>query len=166
MPSRRGQITMTEEEQEAFLADAWTLQVASLGPSGWPHLVAMWFVVIDGVITFTTFAKSQKIVNLKRDAKITCMAESGTKYAELRGLVVEGEAEVTDEAARAPPPLPSPKPASEATIEEPAPPPPEEPAEAPAVIATALALALNSKFPELNSSKERLSSKKMIWLNA
>lgn len=88
---------MTEEEQEASLADAWTLQVASLGPSGWPHLVAMWFVVIEGVITFTTFAKSQKIVNLKRDAKITCMAESGSEYAELRGLVVEGDAEVTDD---------------------------------------------------------------------
>lgn len=88
---------MTEEEQETFLADAWTLQVASVGPSGWPHLVAMWFVVMDGVITFTTFAKSQKIVNLQRDAKITCMAESGKTYAELRGLVVEGDAEVTDD---------------------------------------------------------------------
>src|SRR4030095_12070049 len=39
-------------------------------------------------------------------------------------------------------------------------------AEAPAVIATAEACALNSQSAPVNSSNERLSSKKMIWLKA
>ena len=80
MAGRRGEIALTEEEQRQFLEDGWTLQVASIGPHGYPHLVAMWYVVVDGEVCFTTFRKSQKILNLKRDPKITVMLESGKKY--------------------------------------------------------------------------------------
>src|SRR5690349_1388318 len=88
MPSRRGAIALTDEEQRAFLNDGWTIQVASIGPKGYPHLVAMWYVVIDGKVHFTTFGKSQKVLNLRRDGKITAMLESGKAYAELKGLVI------------------------------------------------------------------------------
>ena len=94
MPSRRSQIEMTAEEQKEFLATGWTLQVASIGHQGYPHLVAMWYGMIDGEIHFTTFAKAQKVLNLERDPRITCMLEAGEQYQELRGLVIEGEAEV------------------------------------------------------------------------
>ncbi|HNM79092.1 MAG TPA: pyridoxamine 5'-phosphate oxidase family protein [Tepidiformaceae bacterium] len=97
MPSRRGAIALTEQERDAFLNDGWTLQVASNGPKGFPHLVAMWYVVLDGKIHFTTFGKSQKVMNLRRDPKITCMIESGKGYSELKGLVIEGNAAVIDD---------------------------------------------------------------------
>ncbi|MGH2611065.1 MAG: pyridoxamine 5'-phosphate oxidase family protein, partial [Tepidiformaceae bacterium] len=97
--SRRASIALTPEEREQFLAEGWTLQVASIGPKGFPHLVAMWYVVMDGDIAFTTFRKSQKVLNLKRDPKLTVMLESGRGYAELRGLVMEGEAEIVDDPA-------------------------------------------------------------------
>jgi len=99
MPSRRGAIALTEAEQREFLESGWTLQVASNGHKGFPHMVAMWYVVIDGKIHFTTFGKSQKILNLRRDSKITCMLESGKAYAELKGLVIEGEAELIEDNA-------------------------------------------------------------------
>jgi nitroimidazol reductase NimA-like FMN-containing flavoprotein (pyridoxamine 5'-phosphate oxidase superfamily) len=99
MPSRRSSIALTDAEQEQFLQDGWTLQVASVGHKGYPHLVAMWYVVMDGKIHFTTFGKSQKILNLRRDPKITCMLESGKAYAELKGLVIEGEAELIEDNA-------------------------------------------------------------------
>jgi hypothetical protein len=57
----------------------------------------MWYVLVDGLICFTTFRKSQKIVNLRRNPKLTVMLESGKAYAELRGLVIEGEAEIGDD---------------------------------------------------------------------
>lgn len=88
---------MTEEESDAFLEEGWTLQVASIGPKGYPHLVAMWYVVIDGLIHFTTFGKSQKVLNLRRDPKISVMLESGKKYQELKGLVIEGEGELLED---------------------------------------------------------------------
>lgn len=99
MPSRRASIALTEAEQEQFLNDGWTLEVASIGPAGYPHLVAMWYVVIDGKIHFTTFAKSQKVLNLRRDPKLTAMLESGKAYSELKGWVVEGQAEIIEDTA-------------------------------------------------------------------
>jgi PPOX class probable F420-dependent enzyme len=97
MPSRRASIALTPAEQEQLLDESWTLQVASIGPKGYPHLVAMWYVVVDGLIHFTTFAKSQKVLNLRRNPKISVMLESGKKYEELKGMVIEGEAEIVED---------------------------------------------------------------------
>lgn len=97
MPSRRNLIALTDAEQQEFLENGYTLQVASIGPKGYPHLVAMWYVLIDGQIHFTTFRKSQKILNLKRNPKMTVMLEEGKAYQELRGLVIEGEGEIIDD---------------------------------------------------------------------
>ncbi len=94
MPSRRAEIAMTDEERAQFLDEGWTLQVATNGPGGFPHLAAMWYVMIDGVAHFTTFGKSQKILNLQRDPRITAMLETGRAYEELRGLVIRGTAEL------------------------------------------------------------------------
>ena len=96
MPKRRNQIAMTEPEQEAFLREGHTLQVASIGPGGYPHLAAMWYAIIDGKICFTTYARSQKVVNLRRNSKISVMLEAGVQYNELRGLVIEGTADIVE----------------------------------------------------------------------
>jgi PPOX class probable F420-dependent enzyme len=99
MPSRRGSIALTESEQEQFLNESWTIQIASNGHKGFPHLVAMWYVMDQGKVTFTTFGKSQKILNLRRDPKISAMLETGKAYTELRGLVIEGTAEIEEDNA-------------------------------------------------------------------
>lgn len=96
MPSRRNQIAMTDEEQQEFIETGWTLQVASNGHNGFPHMVAMWYGVIDGKIHFTTYAKAQKVLNLKRDPRITVMLESGAEYSKIKGLVIEGQADVIE----------------------------------------------------------------------
>ena len=97
MPSRRGAISLSDTEQEEFLNQGWTLQVASIGHKGFPHLIAMWYVVIDGKIHFTTFAKSQKVLNLRRDPKMTGLIESGDTYNELRGLELVGSGRLVDD---------------------------------------------------------------------
>ncbi|MGD9935069.1 MAG: pyridoxamine 5'-phosphate oxidase family protein [Dehalococcoidia bacterium] len=98
MPSRRNNIALTDEERTQYLADGWNLQVASIGQGGFPHLVAMWYVLDDeGRIMFTTFRKSQKVLNLQRNPKMTVMLESGKAYNELKGLVIEGEVEIVDD---------------------------------------------------------------------
>jgi PPOX class probable F420-dependent enzyme len=94
MPNSRRNIVLTPAEQDALLTERRSLQIASIGLGGYPHLVAMWFVMVDGLITFTTFAKSQKVLNLARNPRISAMLESGIAYNELKGLVVEGDAEM------------------------------------------------------------------------
>ena len=48
MASKRSQITMTDEEVQAYLESERVLNVATIGPTGHPHLVAMWFAMVDG----------------------------------------------------------------------------------------------------------------------
>ena len=56
----------------------------------------MWYGVIDDKIHFTTYAKAQKVLNLKRDPRITVMLESGVEYSKIKGLVIEGDADVIE----------------------------------------------------------------------
>lgn len=99
--SRRDQIRMTDEERAAFLDGAQTIIINSIGPDGVPHPMPMWFSVEDdGAIVMSTFRKSQKIKNLERDPRVSLLAESGTAYAELRGVVLYGTAELVTEVDR------------------------------------------------------------------
>ena len=92
--SRRDQIKMTEGEVEAFLAGRHTMNVASFNHDDTIHLVAMWYAVIDGDPVFWTFGKSQKILNLQRDPRISVLVETGEEYAELQGVEMVGRAQV------------------------------------------------------------------------
>jgi PPOX class probable F420-dependent enzyme len=96
MPSRREQIVMTDVEVAAFLDEQRVLNVATIGPSGHPHLVAMWYAMVDGRPSFWTFGKSQKVVNLRRDPRITALVESGDAYGELRGVELVGTARIVE----------------------------------------------------------------------
>lgn len=97
MPSRRDQITMTPEEIRGFLEERRTLQVASINRDGTPHLVAMWYARYDGEIAFWTYAKSQKVVNVRRDPRLTVMVESGEKYEELKGVTIYGRSRIVSD---------------------------------------------------------------------
>ena len=48
----------------------------------------------EGKVTFETKLKSQKAVNLQRDPRITVMVEDGKTYDQLRGVAIEGTAEI------------------------------------------------------------------------
>jgi len=88
---------MTDTEIEAFLDSGRDLQVASINGDGTPHLVTMWYVVRDGDVAFWTYGKSQKVVNLKRDPRLTVLVATGDAYEELRGVSIAGTAEVIDD---------------------------------------------------------------------
>jgi PPOX class probable F420-dependent enzyme len=88
---------MSPEEVSAFLASRRTATLITLGATGHPHAVAMWFALIDGVLWFETKAKAQKAVNLRRDPRATVLLEDGLTYDTLRGVSMEGRAEVVDD---------------------------------------------------------------------
>jgi PPOX class probable F420-dependent enzyme len=97
VPSRRQQIAMTDDERDAYLDEQRVLNVATIGPTGHPHLVAMWYAMVDGHPSFWTFGRSQKIVNLRRDPRITALVESGDTYRELRGVELVGTARIVED---------------------------------------------------------------------
>jgi len=95
MTNARDRIRLTEAEQDELLEAARVLQIASILPDGRPHLVPMWFARDDdGLLIFSTYGTSQKILNLERDPRITALAETGHEYDEVRGLSIDGRAEV------------------------------------------------------------------------
>jgi PPOX class probable F420-dependent enzyme len=96
--SRRDQIRMTDDEVRALLDEQRTLQVASINRDGTPHLVAMWYGLLDGgELAFWTYGKSQKVFNLRRDPRVTCLVEAGDTYEELRGVSITGTGVVSED---------------------------------------------------------------------
>jgi hypothetical protein len=95
--SRRDEIKMSPEEIKSFLEAELTAQVATIGPNGRPHLVPVFYVSRDGALTTWTYAKSQKVANLRRLAEATVLVESGKAYEELRGVSMECDVEILED---------------------------------------------------------------------
>ncbi|HUE25420.1 MAG TPA: pyridoxamine 5'-phosphate oxidase family protein, partial [Solirubrobacteraceae bacterium] len=83
---------MSPAEVGAFLDEQRIVTCATLGREGWPHLMPLWYVVRDEQIWGWTYAKSQKVVNLERDDRVTLQVEDGEEYHELRGVMVRARA--------------------------------------------------------------------------
>jgi PPOX class probable F420-dependent enzyme len=90
MPSRRGEIGMSEAELARFLDDERVLTLATIGPGGRPHLMPLWYVREGLTLLAWTYGKSQKIRNLEHDPRATVQVEAGRDvYGELRGAMLE-----------------------------------------------------------------------------
>lgn len=98
--SRRRQIRLTAEEQAVFLRDNPKCALATIDQNGFPHVVAMGFYVEDGVFYMTSYAKAQKVLNIRRNPMIGLMVETGGSYAELRGVMVRGTCEIIEDVER------------------------------------------------------------------
>jgi len=92
--SRRDQIKLSEAELLGLLGGERVAVVSSIGPRGWPHSMPLWYVPREGEIWIWTYAKSQKVRNLERDPRATLLVETGHEYGELRGAMIEAEAEI------------------------------------------------------------------------
>jgi PPOX class probable F420-dependent enzyme len=98
MPSQRERIQLTDAEIRGFLASARAIIINSIGRDGVPHPMPMFYAVEDdGSIVMSTYRKSQKIRNLRRDPRCSLLVEDGAKYFELRGVVIYGIAELIDD---------------------------------------------------------------------
>jgi PPOX class probable F420-dependent enzyme len=92
--SGRASVAMSDEEVLDYLSASMKVQVATIGRDGSPHLTTLFYVLHEGRIAFWTYATSQKVKNLERDSRITCLVETGTDYFELAGVSVQGLAEI------------------------------------------------------------------------
>jgi PPOX class probable F420-dependent enzyme len=97
---QRDRVRMTDAEVADMLAANRKVQLATISPDGYPHLVTMYYTLVDGKIAFWTYRTSQKALNLARDPRISCLVETGHAYFDLRGVQIQGTVEtITDPAA-------------------------------------------------------------------
>lgn len=97
---QRDLVRMSSEEIDDFLASGRTASLCTINHDGSIHAVAMWYGFLEGAMAFETKAKSQKVVNLRRNPAITCLVEAGETYDQLRGVELVGRAEIVEEPER------------------------------------------------------------------
>ena len=95
--AQRPDIRLTPEEQAVFLRDNRKAALATLDQNGFPHVVAMNFIVRDGAYYMTSYGKAQKVLNIRRNPKVGVMVETGGAYAELKGVMVRGDCELIED---------------------------------------------------------------------
>ncbi len=96
---QRDRVAMSPAEATAFLEASRKIQLATINRDGTPHLVTMYYVMMDGQITFWTYRSSQKARNLARDPRVACLVETGDGYFDLRGVQVQGVVQITEDPA-------------------------------------------------------------------
>ena len=94
--AERPDIRLTADEQAAFLREHRKAALATIDKNGFPHVTAMNFIMRDGAFYMTSYGKAQKVVNIRRNPKIAIMAEAGTAYAELKGVMARGLCEIIE----------------------------------------------------------------------
>jgi general stress protein 26 len=93
---RRRQIQLTASEQAAFFNEHRKCALATLDAEGFPHLVAMNYGIEDGVFYMTSYARAQKVLNIRRNPKVGLMIEAGTSYGDLQGVMVRGVCDIIE----------------------------------------------------------------------
>lgn len=88
---------MTDDEVATLIKENKKLQLATINRDGSPHLVTMFYGLVDDKIAFWTYRTSRKAYNLRRDPRVTCLIETGDDYFELRGLMMYGTVRVLTE---------------------------------------------------------------------
>ena len=98
MANRRDAIKMTPDEVDAFLHGRRVLNVATIGPSGYPHVVAMWYGFLDGKAAFWTFAKTPEDPQpAARPEDRRRSSRTATTYDQLRGVELVGTATIVED---------------------------------------------------------------------
>ncbi len=90
---------LTAEEIDELLGGAVLARIATVRADGRPHIAPMWFLYRDGLFYFMQRknAAKQKIVNIQGNPNVAITID--TCSPPYLGVIVEGNAEVTEERA-------------------------------------------------------------------
>jgi PPOX class probable F420-dependent enzyme len=89
---------MTREEVYAWLDNGprWC-RLATVGRDGYPHQVPLGYFRLDEDIYVSM--RGQRLVNVRRNPKVSIVVDSGEGMNELKGAVIEGDAELIEDPA-------------------------------------------------------------------
>ena len=99
---RRGTaIAMTEVERGTFLRSQPICRVATVGPTGRPHVSALWFVWDGSSLWLNSLTRSRRWTDLVHDPRASVIVdEGGTDFLGLRGVELEGRVQAIGETPR------------------------------------------------------------------
>ena len=78
---------------QGFLATKEVAVLATLQADGAPLAMPMWFLHAPATLTMISVADTQKVRNLRRDPRVSVVAEAVSGSGEIRGVTVQGRAE-------------------------------------------------------------------------
>ena len=94
-------ITLSQQEIDDFLTKGHTLIVTCLDKDGYPHTTPVWFVYMDGHVTFRARGNTWKAKHLARSQKISVLVETGERWRDLKAVMIRGRAvPILDEATQ------------------------------------------------------------------
>jgi nitroimidazol reductase NimA-like FMN-containing flavoprotein (pyridoxamine 5'-phosphate oxidase superfamily) len=88
---------MTDQEVGAFLDECTRAYVTTNGTNGWPHVVPLSYILLDGQVAFWTDGTSRKVRNLRADDRMSCLMEHGDDVGNFRAVQLSGRAEIIDD---------------------------------------------------------------------
>lgn len=92
-------LRMTEIEIWEFIASQRVMRLATVGADGDPHVVPMWYAVLEKQLGMRSASDARaKVGNLLRTGRFATVIDTGGEYSELRGVMLKGRAYAADEA--------------------------------------------------------------------
>jgi PPOX class probable F420-dependent enzyme len=96
-PRRHSQyLPMTKEEARSFVNEQYKMTLCTIDSNGFPHATPVWYVVIGDRIYFRAQGYKKKVRNILKHQQVVCVFDEGTKYTELRGVMIRGIAKIVD----------------------------------------------------------------------
>lgn len=90
-------LSMSDQEVEIFIAEQKTCRLATLSEDGFPHVVPVWYVMIDGGLFLSTSGGSKKSRNVSRDPRAALVIDHGDSFDDFKGVTMTGTLEeITD----------------------------------------------------------------------
>lgn len=89
-------LSLTEDELQAFLSWQRVVRVATSDPDGLPHVVPLWFVWHDGTMFMNSTRGNVTLRNLRANPRVAGVVDDGEGYEELRGVLLHGLVEPAD----------------------------------------------------------------------
>jgi len=91
-------IALTDEERESLLTQTkqWAV-IATRNPKGMPHVVPVGFIFREGRLYIDSPKDTMKVRNVSETGVAAVTVDDGEDYAELRGVMFQGNAEVRED---------------------------------------------------------------------
>jgi nitroimidazol reductase NimA-like FMN-containing flavoprotein (pyridoxamine 5'-phosphate oxidase superfamily) len=90
-------LALDSQQIDEILSGEWNMRIATVGPGRRINLTPMWFGWAGGKIY--TYARGQKVVNLRKNPNCTVLVDRNEKFPELQGIMLLGVARVLEDAA-------------------------------------------------------------------